>query len=190
MSQATKDNTTSPNAKSLIVTRRKVLTFAAGAVAAAGALPAVAAASSDPIFAAIEAVRSAEKAWLDANDVAENLNEEIPSDKRHWHYHVNEPEPPADCADDPRWIAAERRYAGLSLLHSRAEWALFCTTPTTAAGGCALMSYIEARKSPLDSIFTGEYDEDGDPLYGDEQDALFCALATLLENLAGTAVQS
>jgi hypothetical protein len=60
----------------------------------------------DPIFAAIENHRAAYAAWITALHASSDIEQALPPERHKWSYAVYSPEPPADCTDDPKYLAA------------------------------------------------------------------------------------
>jgi hypothetical protein len=110
------------------------------AAVAASAIPA--AAQDDPIFAAIEAHRAAVASFSDAVSANGRLERELPKDRRQWSCTPWEPELPADCADDPRWIASELEITRSHDAIEAAALELVNVPPATKAGTVALLSYV------------------------------------------------
>lgn len=93
----------------------------------------------DPIFAAIEAHKTAHAEWLASIDRHLDLEAELPRDKRRsfitlWEEEIVE-------TDDPRWIEAERKSRRLSRAESEAACALLDAPPKTMAGISALLRH-------------------------------------------------
>jgi hypothetical protein len=150
-------NTSAPTPQS---SRRGFLaqaTVAAAAGAAIGvglplpALPVASAPSSgveaDPIFAAIEAHRTAIVAHGDAVSAESALEQGLPADRtrsrvRAWEETIVE-------GDDPRWVAAVRTRWNASELMDDAGIDLLNTEPTTVAGVGALLRYFADQEEGL-----------------------------------------
>ena len=119
--------------------RRSFLAQAGGALLLATTAQAALSASDDPIFAAIEAHRSAAFAFKEAIDANYDLECELPRNKRNssvtaWEEKIVQ-------SDDPRWIVSERAIRKTSDAESGAACALINVMPTTIAGVIALLQY-------------------------------------------------
>lgn len=105
--------------------------------------PAVAArvATSDPIFAAIEAHKAAMAAFRDCLSAHSKLESLLPRDKRQSN--VDAHGESIVETDDPRWIENERDVMRLSAAETDAACTLICSEaqPATMAGVMALLQY-------------------------------------------------
>lgn len=124
--------------------RRAVL--AGLAAAPAVALPALAASVSletvDPIFAAIEEHKRSHTAIDVLIDQKSAMEDTIPDAKRKWYWRVGETFPPADCQDDPQWLAVESQLELAGRDQDAVVTKLLTTAPTTIAGIAALLGYV------------------------------------------------
>jgi hypothetical protein len=101
----------------------------------------------DPIFAAIEAHRTAVADHAAAVQIECDLDETLPEDKRRsvltvWEEEIVE-------TDDPRWPAAIHSRTDTSIAADDAAMALLEVKPTTVAGASALLKYVEVQDDYL-----------------------------------------
>lgn len=109
----------------------------AGALAS---LPAVAVEVPDPIFAAIEAHKAADKRFAAAVAQEFRLEDELPQEVRQsWTAVWGESNIETD---DPRWIEAIKARDEASDTADQLAWGLVETPPTTVAGAAALLAYM------------------------------------------------
>jgi hypothetical protein len=138
--------------------RRTLLTTAAALPALA--VPALASAAPDPIFAAIEVHRQA-YAEFEARVRCEfALEDELPMNNRESRidaYHEKIVE-----TDDPRWVPALRATEEGSDLAELAAIKLLNVDPTTIAGVAALLEYFAEVEVVDDGGFWPESVADGD----------------------------
>jgi hypothetical protein len=124
-----------------ITTRRAIVTGLAGATAiAATGLPA-GAAEPDPVFAAIEAHRTAHAKFIAAFDASAEIAITLPRHERRWFFRVDEPLPPANCTDNPEYLAAEIEHGRAFLALDDATETILQVKPVTLAGLQALLQY-------------------------------------------------
>jgi len=117
-------------------------------VAAIAALPALAATgavaqdAADPVFAAIEAHKTAAADYAQAGDVIAELEDTLPPEQRQWSAVDGEREPPVGNNDDQRWVDAQLAVISMGDALDAASWALIDeAAPTTVAGAAALLRY-------------------------------------------------
>jgi hypothetical protein len=152
------------------LSRRSVLSRSALSVAAV-ASPAIAAsvgasAAADPIFAALEAWRSAKAETRVAQQVVETW-EERESDIIDW-----------NSAESQAWDSAWGRELKL-------KYAVCKVAPTTAAGAAALVSFL-SNELMFDEVTFG-YDDELDPNDRQQENAVRSALSNLRQVLTGLA---
>jgi hypothetical protein len=136
---------------------------------------------TDPIFAAIERHRIAERKFGETITVQDKLQEELPE-----HLRQSDIRPPEVSeiieTDDPRWIAAERAHQAALEKEGECAEALLDIRPTTLEGLLALLRYAEkadagrdwpdqiasAAAEALEAIKSGEPEEteSDDPRFG------------------------
>jgi hypothetical protein len=95
---------------------------------------------ADPTLAAIEAHRRAVAAYNAFCIQQDQLEEEIPREKRQTQYGADETDEVIET-DDPRWIAFQRELERLYQDESEAECALADIVPTTLRGVISLLNY-------------------------------------------------
>jgi hypothetical protein len=100
---------------------------------------------ADPIFAVIEAHRTACDLFTAAVDENSRLEDELPADRQCWQWRVFDREPPANCADDPRWIANELECGRASVAMENAANHMARVKLQTLSGAAALLSYVAER---------------------------------------------
>ena len=156
-------------------TRRAVLAGTAAAIPAVAFASVPAHYGPDPVFAAIERHRAAYKAHGDflRDEDERDLWIRIPEERRRWHADIFNPEPPADCGDDPEWIAYEKTKLDAGTTDAEALVSVVSTEPATIAGAVALLNYC-LQQGELGASYSG---------VGDEAEAIDLT-ATLLETLA------
>lgn len=194
MIKADSVHSTPPLNTSAIPSRRRFLAQAAGVAAGSAALgvalplpePAGAAvASRDPMYAAIEAHKTAKAALEAAIHVHSALDRELPFEKCRslvtaWEETIVE-------TDDPRWIESERDVDRCHDAETDAACALLSEGPTTMAGCIALLKYAVEADTDGMSWPEGLYRDVNDPgptMTGSWQQLLIANLAEILPELA------
>lgn len=151
-------------AESASTTRRDFLRSTAAGIAAGTSLAVVpVAAVADPIFLAIDRVRTAEAGAETTCDEVAKLERLLPSKKRRSNNlggGVN-----IDPNDDPRWVASVQRYRVVFDEVDAASLRLLDVRPTTVAGIIALLRYAHqyvtgGREWPQQILEDGQTDEE------------------------------
>jgi hypothetical protein len=123
--------------------RRSLMNMMVGAAAVAGtAIPQPATATNDPIFAAIEAHKTARAELMSVFEIHSRLDRELPIDK--CRSSVTAYEEKIVETDDPRWIECERAMMRAYDTEDNAAIELVCIQPTTRAGFVALIEHALA----------------------------------------------
>jgi hypothetical protein len=179
MSSANVETTTisAPDAGAVTVSRRRVLVNAAALATTTGAI-ASATATTDRVFFVIDNHRQAFARWLASLAEIARLENELPKEARRWSVaYADDPlEPPADCTDDPRWIAAEQATHATYDVESNARHDLAAVVPDTLAGAVALIRYVLAY---YDGRYEGARTDAPHELFGEE-----APLCTMLSGVA------
>ena len=121
-----------------MTTRRQFLATAASGTAAAVIAPAALISSEDPIFAAIEAHRSATKATNAVFRVQSDLEKTLPKERRQSS--ITEWEEKIIETDAPEWVASERAIIAAHDVEIDATVELASISPTTTAGAAAILA--------------------------------------------------
>lgn len=133
---------------------------------------------TDPVFAAIDAHRSAWDSLVTILREQNILEERLPHTSRKWWASVHTPTPPVDCQDDPEWIAVQQRVGAANDAVSETEFALANAKPTTPTGAAALLKYAADFERHTGTL--GDYQDDNAP---DESQPL-SAFVFIAENAA------
>jgi hypothetical protein len=125
-----------------VATGSAVLGVATVSPGAAKAAPAWPLGSPDPIFAAIEAHRTARVDFEWAVEWHGRLEEDLPKDRSQSR--ITALETKIIDSDDAQWIACERLVDATTDVETDAGCALVAIAPTTMAGVVALLQYVVA----------------------------------------------
>jgi hypothetical protein len=143
-----------------------------------------ASAEADPVFAAIERHKWAYAEYSRAVRLRGELEDRLPKQLRKWDYNVEEREPPADCTDDPSWLAAELNVRDTGEEEGRASTVLVDTVPSSVVGLRAFVDYFRQNYEALEGVrFMGDY-ENGEPMFCDMDASFMDTVAASLHKLA------
>lgn len=107
----------------------------------------------DPIFAVIEAHRAAGASYSAAIEASSRLEDELPAERCKYSWTVWDTEPPANCDDDPRWLACEFEQARAMKAIDDTAAQMVHVRPATLAGCAALLSFAAETYAVDDSVW-------------------------------------